>query len=172
MGAEVEYDKMNWLYNALYGDMTTEQIKNIDFIKNHIELLEKYPAEKSAVIDTACGNGVQATALATHGYKVTATDASKEMIELTNESSQNHNVILQTQKKNGLNYHKYTIKNLILYSVQGIHFQEIMIGTIYMLKKLNKFIKHRIIRLNFTVFLRCTSNILSSKIIYFFYFIK
>lgn len=41
MNTEVEYDKMNWLYNALYGDMTTEQVKNLDFIKNHIELLEK-----------------------------------------------------------------------------------------------------------------------------------
>lgn len=99
MNTEVEYDKMNWLYNALYGDMTTEQVKNLDFIKNHIELLEKYPAEKSAVIDTACGNGVQATALAIHGYKVTATDISKEMIKLTNEFSQNHNVKLHTQRK-------------------------------------------------------------------------
>jgi len=35
------------------------------------------------IIDSACGNGVQAIALALCGYKITATDISGEMVQLT-----------------------------------------------------------------------------------------
>ncbi|WP_042272435.1 class I SAM-dependent methyltransferase [[Clostridium] dakarense] len=99
MSTQVEYDKMNWLYNYLYKDMSTDEIKNLDFIKEHRELLTNYSKKESVLIDVACGNRVQATALAIQGYNTIATDISMEMIKLANEFSKKHNVKLDTYRK-------------------------------------------------------------------------
>lgn len=93
-----DYDKMNWLYNAFYGNMATEQLQQLEFIEDHKNLLQSYDKEVS-ILDSACGNGVQATALALNGYNVTATDISSEMIKLANELSQKHNVSISTVVK-------------------------------------------------------------------------
>ena len=97
-----DYDKMNWLYNAFYGDMDTEQVRRLEFIEKHKNLLQSYTDKEVTVLDSACGNGVQATALALNGYKVTATDISKEMIKLANEFSKKHNVSISTYVKGWL----------------------------------------------------------------------
>ena len=72
-----DYDKMSWLYSAFYGDMATEQLRQLEFIQNHKNLLQSYTDKEVSILDSACGNGVQATALALNGYNVTATDISK-----------------------------------------------------------------------------------------------
>jgi len=94
-----DYDKMNWLYNAFYGDMATEQLRQLEFIVNHKNLLQLYTDKEVSILDSACGNGVQATALALNGYNVTATDISSEMVKLANEFSQKHNVSISTEVK-------------------------------------------------------------------------
>jgi len=91
-----DYDKMNWLYNALYGDISTEQLQHLDRIEMHKELLQSFGNKEISILDSACGNGVQATALALNGYHVTATDISGEMIKLAREFSEKHNVELKT----------------------------------------------------------------------------
>lgn len=92
-----DYDKMNWLYNAFYGDMATEQLRQLEFIETHKNLLQSYTDKEVSILDSACGNGVQATALALNGYNVTATDISSEMVKLANELSQKHNVSISTE---------------------------------------------------------------------------
>lgn len=99
MNSEQDYNKMGWLYNALYGDMSAEALKELYYIKDHNELLNSYKKDDFAILDSACGNGVQATALALNGYNVVATDISSEMIALTNEFARKHNVILETHVK-------------------------------------------------------------------------
>lgn len=94
-----DYDKMNWLYNAFYGDMATEQLRQLDFIENHQNLLQSYADKEVFILDSACGNGVQATALALNGYNVTATDISSEMVKLANEFSHKHKVSITTEVK-------------------------------------------------------------------------
>jgi len=91
-----EYDKMNWLYNALYGDISTEQLQHLDHIEILKELLQSYGNKEISILDSACGNGVQATALALNGYHVTATDISGEMIKLAKELAKKHNIELKT----------------------------------------------------------------------------
>jgi len=92
----LDYDKMNWLYNALYGDISTERLQHLDRIEIHKELLQSFGSKEISILDSACGNGVQATALALNGYHVTATDISGEMIKLAREFSEKHNVELKT----------------------------------------------------------------------------
>lgn len=99
MSAQVEYDKMNWLYNSLYGDMPSEDVKNLHFIKEHEELLSNCPKESAVLIDVACGNGIQATSLAMQGYNTIATDISAEMVKLAAEFSKKHNIELETYQK-------------------------------------------------------------------------
>lgn len=94
-----DYDKMNWLYNDFYGDMVTEQLRQLEFIENHKNLLQSYTNKEVSILDSSCGNGVQATALALNGYNVTATDISGEMVKLANEFSQKHNVSISTEVK-------------------------------------------------------------------------
>ncbi|MHC1723423.1 MAG: class I SAM-dependent methyltransferase [Aminipila sp.] len=93
------YDKMNWLYNALYGDFSTEKLKEIEYVKDHKELLHFYDSNDLSILDSACGNGIQATALALNGYKVTATDISSQMVKLTEENAYKHGVDIETAVK-------------------------------------------------------------------------
>lgn len=94
-----DYDKMNWLYSAFYGDMDTKQIRQLEFIEMHKNLLQEYTGKEVSILDSACGNGVQATALALNGYNVTATDISSEMIKLADEFSRKHNASISTAVK-------------------------------------------------------------------------
>jgi len=97
--AEQDYNKMSWLYNALYGEMSIEQLIQLDYVKNHNELLHSYDDKDLSILDSACGNGVQATALALNGYDVTAADISSEMVKLTKEFAENHHVEVRTAVK-------------------------------------------------------------------------
>ena len=99
MNSEQDYNKMGWLYNALYGDMSAEALKDLYYIKDHKELLNSYQKDNVVILDSACGNGVQATALALNGYNLVATDISSEMIALTNDFSAKHGVKLKTEVK-------------------------------------------------------------------------
>lgn len=99
MNSEQDYNKMGWLYNALYGDMSVEALKELYYIKEHKELLNSYQKDNFVILDSASGNGVQATALALNGYNVVATDISSEMIALTNEYSKKYGVNLKTDVK-------------------------------------------------------------------------
>lgn len=99
MDAEKEYNKMNWLYNSLYGDISTNDIKQLDFIETHAQLLSSYDKDTLSIIDSACGNGILATALALNGYNVTATDISGEFIKFTSEFARKHNTILKANRK-------------------------------------------------------------------------
>lgn len=99
MSSEQDYNKMGWLYNALYGDMPIEALKELYYINDHKELLNSYQKDNFVILDSACGNGVQATALALNGYNVVATDISSEMIALTNELSIKHGIKLKTDVK-------------------------------------------------------------------------
>jgi len=99
MNAEQDYNKMSWLYNALYGEMPIERLRQLDYVKNHSELLLSYDKKHLSILDSACGNGVQATALALNGYQVTATDISSEMVKLTRESAKKHRVEINTAVK-------------------------------------------------------------------------
>jgi SAM-dependent methyltransferase len=99
MNSEQDYNKMGWLYNALYGDMSVEALKELYYINDHKELLNSYQKDDFFILDSACGNGVQATALALNGYNVVATDISSEMITLTNEFSAKHGIKLRTDVK-------------------------------------------------------------------------
>ncbi len=94
-----DYDKMSWLYNALYGDMSREQLMQMEFIAGIQAVLDLYNHKDMAILDAACGNGIQATALALHGYHVTATDISSEMVRLTREFSKKHHVSVATDVK-------------------------------------------------------------------------
>ena len=94
-----DYDKMGWLYSALYGDMSTEELREFEYAKNHMELLQSYSNKNISILDSACGNGIQATAFALNGYNVTATDISCEMITLTKELASKHNVSINTMVK-------------------------------------------------------------------------
>jgi 2-polyprenyl-3-methyl-5-hydroxy-6-metoxy-1,4-benzoquinol methylase len=97
--AEQDYNKMSWLYHALYGEMSAEQLVQLDYVKNHNELLRSYNNHDLSILDSACGNGVQATALALNGYHVTATDISNEMVKLTREFAKKHDVEISTAVK-------------------------------------------------------------------------
>lgn len=99
MSSEQDYNKMAWLYNALYGDMSVEALKDLYYIKDHKGLLNSYEKDNFVILDSACGNGVQATALALNGYNVVATDISSEMIALTNDFSRKHGIQLKTDVK-------------------------------------------------------------------------
>lgn len=99
MNSEQDYNKMGWLYNALYGDMSAEALKELYYVKDHKELLNSYEKDNFIILDSACGNGVQATALALNGYNVVATDISSGMVALTNEFSIKHGIMLKTDIK-------------------------------------------------------------------------
>lgn len=55
---KTDYDKMNWLYSALYGDMSTEELREFEYAKNHMELLQSYSNKNISILDSACGNGI------------------------------------------------------------------------------------------------------------------
>ncbi|EKQ54468.1 MULTISPECIES: class I SAM-dependent methyltransferase [unclassified Clostridium] len=99
MDSASDYNKMNWLYNALYGDLSVEALKELHYVKDHRKLLNSYQKYDLTILDSACGNGVQATALALNGYNVVATDISSEMINLTTAFARKHNIKLETEVK-------------------------------------------------------------------------
>ena len=88
MNSAQDYDKMNWMYNALYGELSAEQLKSLAYVESHRALLSRYDQDSLKILDCACGNGVQAAALALNGYSVTAMDLSGEMVKLTEELAQ------------------------------------------------------------------------------------
>jgi SAM-dependent methyltransferase len=67
------------------------------FIEEYKDLLESLP-RNGKVLDSSCGNGVQATALKRIGIDVTGTDISEEMINLTHQYSKDNNLHFPTKQ--------------------------------------------------------------------------
>ncbi|MDF2985276.1 MAG: class SAM-dependent methyltransferase [Eubacterium sp.] len=61
------------------------------FIEEFRNLLNSL-IKNAKVLDSSCGNGIQATALKRNGINVIATDISEEMINLTRTYAQNNNL--------------------------------------------------------------------------------
>lgn len=78
-----QYNSMSFFYNVLYSGFDLRDYEN-EFLDEYKELLaDLQPNAK--VLDSSCGNGIQATALKRCGIDVTATDISEEMINLTQQ---------------------------------------------------------------------------------------
>lgn len=99
MSADKEYNTLNWLYNALYGDLSKEELLDLYFIRTHKQLVDTYDKNTVRLIDAACGNGIQALSLALNGYEVVATDISEEMINLTIYNAKKYGVNISTDIK-------------------------------------------------------------------------
>ncbi len=87
---ERQYDSMSYFYDVLYSGSDMRAWEDA-FIDEYRHLLNSLPMN-AKVLDSSCGNGIQATALKRNGINVIATDISKEMINLTQKYAQNNNL--------------------------------------------------------------------------------
>tara|TARA_Y100000310_G_scaffold209006_2_gene209605 strand:+ start:6953 stop:7690 length:738 start_codon:yes stop_codon:yes gene_type:complete len=71
---DYDYSNLAKYYDALEGEGTQE------FNKVLIKILRKY--KTNSILDIACGTGAQAIYLNKQGYKVTASDYNKEMVNI------------------------------------------------------------------------------------------
>lgn len=96
VGENVEqYDSISWLYEVLYAGYNKEELGQA-FIDEHEELFSRY--RNARFHDASCGNGVQAVALKAHGYEISASDISEEMLRLTHAHAIDKKVELSTFK--------------------------------------------------------------------------
>ncbi|MHC1682214.1 MAG: class I SAM-dependent methyltransferase [Clostridiaceae bacterium] len=93
---EEQYDSMSYFYNVLYSGVSMKVYEE-EFMNQYKELLDSLPSN-AKILDSSCGNGVQATALKRNGYDVFATDISKEMIALTNKYASDNNLNFSTKQ--------------------------------------------------------------------------
>lgn len=92
----VQYDDLAYYYEILYAGYDKEVLQQ-QFLDTHRALFEQYPSPR--IHDTACGNGVQAIALARAGFTVTASDLSGEMVRLTREYAVEQAVGIEVSQK-------------------------------------------------------------------------
>lgn len=90
-----QYNSMSFFYNVLYADMDLIALEDA-FIKEHNDLLKSLD-ENAKILDSSCGNGVQATALCRKGYDVTASDISIEMITLASSYARANDLYFPTE---------------------------------------------------------------------------
>ena len=90
-----EYDTMSWLYEVLYAGYNKEELGHA-FLDAHDRLFRRYKHGK--LHDASCGNGVQAVALKSRGYEISASDISEEMLCLTRSYAQEKQLELYTFK--------------------------------------------------------------------------
>jgi len=86
-----EYDDLDWLYEVLYAGHDTFFWEGL-FFENHRRLLSK----NFKIHDAACGNGIQAIALAKQGYHVSMSDISEKMVEIAINNSKLDHISLNT----------------------------------------------------------------------------
>jgi len=67
------------------------------FIEEYKDLLSSLPVN-AKVLDSSCGNGIQATALKRNGVNVIGTDISEEMINLTEQYAKDNNLPFLTKR--------------------------------------------------------------------------
>lgn len=94
MGAEQEYNSLAFRYDLLYSwvDKFQEETRFINLVTPYL------PEGDIKILDAACGNGFQATALAAQGYIVHAADISNEMISLTKQNTKSRDLEIETKR--------------------------------------------------------------------------
>jgi glycine/sarcosine N-methyltransferase len=93
---EEQYNSMSHFYNVLYSGCDMKVYEE-SFIMEYKELLSGLQSN-AKVLDSSCGNGIQAAALKRRGFNVTATDISKEMIKLTQQYAKLNNLSFQIKQ--------------------------------------------------------------------------
>lgn len=93
---EKQYNSMEHFYNVLYSGCNMKDWEN-DFINEYKDLLNNLQGN-TRVLDSSCGNGIQATALKRYGLDVIGTDISEEMIKLTRQYAESNNLFFPTQQ--------------------------------------------------------------------------
>jgi len=93
---EKQYDSMEHFYNVLYSGYNMKDWEN-EFINEYEDLLKNLKVN-ARVLDSSCGNGIQATALKRYGLNVIGTDISEEMINLTQQYAKDNNLFFPTKQ--------------------------------------------------------------------------
>jgi len=91
-----QYNSMSYFYDVLYSGCDIKDWEN-DFINEHKDLLKNLE-DNAKVLDSSCGNGIQATALKRYGIDVIGTDISEEMINLTKQYAESNNLLFPTKQ--------------------------------------------------------------------------
>lgn len=86
--AKQQYDSMSFFYSVLYAGYDPIFFEN-EFIDEHKNILDGLPYN-ARILDSSCGNGLQASALKRRGFDVTASDVSEEMVRLTKEYAESN----------------------------------------------------------------------------------
>ena len=87
LDAENFYDKIADKYNWFFSSRNNLMEREFDELK---PILEKYNVKR--ILDCSCGDGIQAIALAKHGYTVDGGDISGNMINKAAEYAEKENV--------------------------------------------------------------------------------
>lgn len=93
---EKQYNSMSHFYNVLYSGYDMKEYEDI-FMDEYEDLLNSTPMN-AKVLDSSCGNGIQATALKRNGFNVIGTDISEEMINLTQQYAKDNNLFFPTKQ--------------------------------------------------------------------------
>ncbi|WP_160680605.1 class I SAM-dependent methyltransferase [Clostridium sp. C8-1-8] len=93
---DTQYNSMSYFYDVLYSGYNMKDWED-DFINEFKDLLDILD-ENAKVLDSSCGNGVQATALKRYGIDVVGTDISEEMINLTQKYAESNNLSFPTKR--------------------------------------------------------------------------
>lgn len=102
---EKQYNSMSYFYNVLYSGCDMKEYEDA-FIEEYTDLLNNLP-ENAKVLDSSCGNGVQATALKRNGVNVIGTDISEEMINLAEQYAKDNNLPFPTKRLSWQQLPKY-----------------------------------------------------------------
>lgn len=87
---------MSHFYNVLYSGCDMKEYEDI-FIDEYRDLLNSLQMN-AKVLDSSCGNGIQAIALKRNGINVIGTDISEEMINLTQQYAKDNNLFFPTKR--------------------------------------------------------------------------
>jgi len=93
---EKQYNSMSYFYNVLYSGCDMRDYEN-EFIDEYKDLFDNLQPN-AKVLDSSCGNGIQATALKRCGIDITATDISEEMINLTRQYAKDNHLSFPTKR--------------------------------------------------------------------------
>jgi 2-polyprenyl-3-methyl-5-hydroxy-6-metoxy-1,4-benzoquinol methylase len=91
-----QYNSMSFFYSVLYSGFDLRDYEN-EFLDEYKDLLAALQPN-AKVLDSSCGNGIQATALKRCGIDVTATDISEEMINLTKQYALDNHFSFPTEQ--------------------------------------------------------------------------
>ena len=91
-----QYNSMSHFYNVLHSGCDMREYEDT-FIEEYKDLLSSLPVN-AKVLDSSCGNGIQATALKRNGVNVIGTDISEEMINLTEQYAKDNNLPFLTKR--------------------------------------------------------------------------